>query len=225
MHAVDAKPIHVKSHGLSSQEKVNLFSSLFRGRCDVHALRWDNKQGRSGYSIACANEWQKGICDKPRVKCSDCQNRSFLAMDEKAIYEHLSGKQTVGLYPLLPDNNCFLLAVDFDKSDWKMDQVNLTDDESRIIAASGGDFEQAYNAQASVDSCSGLIITKHVTQATNDKLEVTPNLAALAEMESVLGKVAGLLADTGDFWFVDSRSYLRNGIWLASGSISSSCSV
>jgi hypothetical protein len=146
-------------------------------------------------------------------------------MDEKAIYEHLSGKQTVGLYPLLPDNNCFLLAVDFDKSDWKMDQVNLTDDESRIIAASGGDFEQAYNAQASVDSCSGLIITKHVTQATNDKLEVTPNLAALAEMESVLGKVAGLLADTGDFWFVDSRSYLRNGIWLASGSISSSCSV
>ena len=120
MHAVDAKPIHVKSHGLSSQEKVNLFSSLFRGRCDVHALRWENKQGRSGYSIACANEWQKGICDKPRVKCSDCQNRSFLAMDEKGIYEHLSGKQTVGLYPLLPDNNCLLLAVDFDKSDWKI---------------------------------------------------------------------------------------------------------
>lgn len=79
------------------------------------------------------------------------------------------------------------------------DQVNLTDEESRIMPTSGGGFEQAYNAQASVDNDSGLIITRHVTQATNDKLEVKPTLAALAELEPVIGKAAGLLADTGYF--------------------------
>ena len=68
------------------------------------------------------------------------------------------------------------------------DQVNLTDEESRIMPTSGGGFEQAYNAQASVDNDSGLIITRHVTQATNDKQEIKPTLAALAELEPVAGK-------------------------------------
>lgn len=79
------------------------------------------------------------------------------------------------------------------------DQTNLTDKESRIMPASSGGFEQAYNAQASVDIDSGLIITRHVTQATNDKQEVEPTLAALEELEPVLGKPEGLLADTGYF--------------------------
>ena len=79
------------------------------------------------------------------------------------------------------------------------DQVNLTDEESRIMPTSGGGFEQAYNAQASVDNDSGLIITRHVTQATNDKQEIKPTLAALAELEPVAGKAEGLVADAGYF--------------------------
>jgi transposase len=79
------------------------------------------------------------------------------------------------------------------------DQVNLTDEESRIMPGSGGGFEQSYNAQASVDIDSGLIVTGHVTQQSNDKREVEPTLAQLAQQGEALGKPAGLLADTGYF--------------------------
>lgn len=104
---------------LSTEQKVMLFSSLFQGRDDIHAIRWENKQGRSGYSVACANEWQQGLCDKPKVKCGECRNRAYLPLNKQAIYDHLSGKNTIGLYPLSSNDQCRLLAVDFDKSDWQ----------------------------------------------------------------------------------------------------------
>ncbi len=109
------------NYKLSTDQKVELFAQLFHGRKDIYATRWENKQGRSGYSVACANEWQPIICAKPKVKCSECRYRSFMSLDHEAIYDHLSGKKTIGLYPLLTNNECCLLAVDFDKSDWQAD--------------------------------------------------------------------------------------------------------
>jgi superfamily II DNA or RNA helicase len=106
----------------STKEKVALFRRLFRGRDDVYALRWQStSSGRSGYGPACANEWRKGICDKPRVACRDCQHRELLPLSDAAIYGHLAGEHTIGLYPLLGDDRCHLLAVDFDKQDWRDD--------------------------------------------------------------------------------------------------------
>jgi hypothetical protein len=104
---------------LSIDEKVALFSSLFKGRTDIFSLRWENRQGRSGYSVACANEWRQGICHKPRIKCSECTHRVFKSIEYAVIYDHLSGKHTLGLYPLLQGDDCWLLAVDFDKADWQ----------------------------------------------------------------------------------------------------------
>ncbi|MCU7860282.1 MAG: hypothetical protein KZQ86_10750 [Candidatus Thiodiazotropha sp. (ex Lucinoma kastoroae)] len=115
-----ASPATHSIETLSTQQKVELFSRLFRGRNDIYALRWENKQGRSGYSLACANEWQQGLCHKPKIKCGECSNRAFKSIDEKVIYDHLTGKHTAGLYPLLNNDHCWLLAVDFDKSDWKL---------------------------------------------------------------------------------------------------------
>jgi hypothetical protein len=101
---------------------VALFRSLFRGRDDVYALRWhSNSSGRSGYAPACANEWREGICEKPRVACRDCQHRELLPLTDAAIYSHLAGDHTLGLYPLLEDDSCHLLAVDFDEQDWQDD--------------------------------------------------------------------------------------------------------
>lgn len=60
-----------------------------------------------------------GICKKPDIKCSECPNRQHKALDDQAIYDHLAGKHIVGLYPLLPDNTCHLLAADFDKDGWQ----------------------------------------------------------------------------------------------------------
>lgn len=79
------------------------------------------------------------------------------------------------------------------------DQVNLTDAESRIMPGSGGGYEQSYNAQASVDTDSGLIITRHVSQQTNDKREVELTLNQLQAQAPELGRPQGLLADAGYF--------------------------
>ncbi|MCF8030738.1 MAG: DEAD/DEAH box helicase [Desulfohalobiaceae bacterium] len=105
----------------SAQEKIALFRSLFRGRDDVFPKRWQNQKGRSGYSPACAHEWKRSLCAKPRVKCSQCENRQFLPVTDQVIYDHLAGKQTIGAYPLLPDETCWFLAADFDKKAWQED--------------------------------------------------------------------------------------------------------
>ena len=79
------------------------------------------------------------------------------------------------------------------------DQVNLTDSDSRIMPSQGGGFEQAYNGQAAVDIDSMLIVENHITQKSNDKLEVTPALENFSRLPDKLGTVEKLLADTGYF--------------------------
>jgi transposase/IS5 family transposase len=79
------------------------------------------------------------------------------------------------------------------------DQVNLTDEESRIMPTSGGGFEQAYNAQAGVDTASKLIVSAHVTQQPNDKQELVPTLKNLAALPEKLGTATELIADSGYF--------------------------
>jgi transposase len=79
------------------------------------------------------------------------------------------------------------------------DQVNLTDEESRIMPVPGGGFEQCYNAQAAVAAGSLLVVATNVVQATNDKQQVTPMLERLDALPEDLGEVETLLADTGYF--------------------------
>jgi superfamily II DNA or RNA helicase len=107
---------------LSTDAKVSLFRRLFRGRTDVYPVRWESKAtGRSGYAPACANEWRAGLCEKPRIKCGDCANRLLLPLSDAVIYSHLAGEQTVGIYPLLEDDTCNFVAVDFDYAEWRAD--------------------------------------------------------------------------------------------------------
>jgi hypothetical protein len=67
------------------------------------------------------SEWKPGICHKPRVKCGDCNQRQLLPVTDQVIYDHLAGKQTIGVYPLLSDDSCYVLAADFDEADWRED--------------------------------------------------------------------------------------------------------
>ncbi len=120
---VQQSEIHQKcksniSLALPVNQKIELFKKLFKGRSDVFAKRWQNAIGRSGYSFSCQNEWVKNICNKPRIKCNECPSRAYTALSDQIIYDHLVGKKIVGLYPLLTDNTCYLLAVDFDDDDW-----------------------------------------------------------------------------------------------------------
>lgn len=103
-------------------EKVALFRSLFAGRTDVFARRWHNpKRGKQGYAPACNNEWLPGVCEKPRVKCGECPNQAFVPVSDQILAGHLRGRLVAGVYPLLTDETCHFLAVDFDKGNWQQD--------------------------------------------------------------------------------------------------------
>lgn len=107
----------------STDEKIAMFRRLFGGRTDVYPVRWENKAGKSGYAPACANEWKPGVCEKPRIKCSECPNRKFLPLTDQVIYGHLTGRHVIGVYPLLADDSCRFLAVDFDEEQWREDSA------------------------------------------------------------------------------------------------------
>jgi len=110
----------------SSDQKIRLFLSLFRGRPDVYAKYWENKnKGKAGYSPVCANEWIKGVCQKPKVSCSNCRNQNFYSFDKQAAEAHLTGRIIAGVYPLLPDDTCYFLAIDLDQRSWQEDVVQI----------------------------------------------------------------------------------------------------
>ncbi len=114
--------VHMRS---TPEEKIRLFRSLFRGREDVFARRWYSVQKeKGGYAPVCANEWRYGVCIKPKGKCSKCENRVLVPLDDAIIYKHLSGKDkngedVIGVYPILPDDTCYFLAIDFDDGAWR----------------------------------------------------------------------------------------------------------
>jgi superfamily II DNA or RNA helicase len=105
-----------------SISKIKLFMSLFKGRDDVYATRWENKKkGTFGYTPVCLNQWQQGLCGKPKTTCVKCSNKLHAALDEHVIEDHLRGNAVVGIYPMLPDETCYFLAIDFDGAEWQRD--------------------------------------------------------------------------------------------------------
>ena len=123
---------------LSPDQKIKLFRRLFRGRDDVYPIRWESKTtGKPGYSPVCANEWRQGVCEKTRIKCSECNHSLFAPVTDYVISGHLKGKITAGVYPLLLDDKCHFLAIDFDDADWREDAraVLQTCNENALPAA------------------------------------------------------------------------------------------
>lgn len=130
MHGIAAPPAMVAaapviprdSSQLSPEAKVKLFRRLFRGREDIYPVRWISKTTeKPGYSPVCANEWRRGVCEKPRIKCSECSHSLFAPVTDYVVFRHLRGEITAGVYPLLLDNRCYFLAIDFDDADWRED--------------------------------------------------------------------------------------------------------
>ena len=130
-----ARDVSTVTTASSSTDKVALFRHLFAGRPDVFPLRWENrKTAKSGYAPACANEWARGICGKPQVKCGGCPHQAFIPVSDDIIEKHLRGGDNlrsstrdfvVGVYPLLPDETCWFLAADFDEQNWAADSLAM----------------------------------------------------------------------------------------------------
>lgn len=125
--------------------KLALFRRLFYGRQDVYAKRWDGRSGRSGYAPACAHEWDRVLCGKPKVKCGECANRALLPISDEALRDHLTGRQTIGIYPLLPDETCRFLALDFDKATWRKDVAAFTDICAQLEVAASVEISRSGN--------------------------------------------------------------------------------
>jgi len=108
-------------------EKIELFLSLFAGREDVFAKRWESpSKGISGYSPACNNFWTPPCPkrNKEKVKCGDCPHQDFAKYNATAVEKHLKGDMTVGVYPMFPDETCRFLVFDFDgKKDYGPDEL------------------------------------------------------------------------------------------------------
>jgi len=107
---------------LTPQDKVKLFRALFRSREDVFPTRFVSKKtGQAGYAPACANKFVRGVCELQKVKCNDCPNQAFIPVDDQVVLDHLRGRHVMGVYPLLEDESCWFLAIDFDKRCWQED--------------------------------------------------------------------------------------------------------
>jgi hypothetical protein len=127
-------PAPAVTNSSPAADKIALFRKLFAGRTDVFPVRWENpKSGRTGYAPACANEWVRGVCGKPQVRCGECPNQSFIPVTDEVIEAHLRGEDRIrrngevdfvaGIYPLLFDDTCHFLAVDFDDETWSSDAL------------------------------------------------------------------------------------------------------
>ena len=92
------------------------------------------------------------------------------------------------------------------------DQVNLTDEESRVMKVSGGGFDQCYNGQVAVDMGSMLIVTSNTVQACNDKQQIEPILQPLKALPVELGKPVNVVADTGYFSSANVKACVEQNI-------------
>src|ERR1043166_7114960 len=102
------------SSSFSTEDKIRLFRTLFRGREDVYAAFWFNERtGNKGYSPACEDPWslKKG------------QAKRYLPFTDEVILSHLTGEKIIGVYPLLKNDTCYFLACDFDKEGWTLDAL------------------------------------------------------------------------------------------------------
>jgi len=104
--------------------KITLFRSLFRGREDVYAERWRTRDGTWAYRPAGKKDWLAVLASRPEEhKKVDRQTRTLYALSDEVIRQHLTGKKTIGIYPLLLDETCRFLAADFDKKTWQEDSL------------------------------------------------------------------------------------------------------
>jgi hypothetical protein len=100
------------------ENRIGIFKSVFRGRDDIYAIRWE-KDGKSGYTPAYDINWDTYKKHKTQGGTfKDFQEKKPQPLTDSALKEHLSGKKTIGIYPLLTDNTSFLLAADFDQKNW-----------------------------------------------------------------------------------------------------------
>lgn len=110
---------------MTNQEKIAIFSSIFRGRMDAYPRRWE-KNGKSGWTPAYSFDWNE--FNSHRAKggtIKNFENKKLSPVTKEILLNHLLGKETIGVYPILQDNTSYFIVADFDEKEWKADSANF----------------------------------------------------------------------------------------------------
>ncbi len=115
---------------LDNQEKIKVFKSYFRGREDIYAYRYFNKSKQQfSWATKCGNQFKDGCrLGKQKKACSNCPIAKFMPLTDEILSAHFKGKEKnigIGIYPLLRDNTCYFLAMDFDDDHWFEDLYSV----------------------------------------------------------------------------------------------------
>ena len=114
-----------EAHMKINEANIGIYTSLFRGREDVFAKRWETKD-KSGYAPAYDIDWNQYSLHKASGgTLKDYPNKRYSKLTEAAIIAHLEGREVVGIYPLLENNTSWFLAVDFDENNWRTEIIKL----------------------------------------------------------------------------------------------------
>ena len=109
---------------LTTDQKLEIYLDYFKGREDVYAKKYySNKTNKSGWTPVCFNEFNEGYCLKGKIKkaCDTCKNAKYQGITKEELFKHFTGKSkniNIGIYPLLKDNTCNFLCIDFDDENW-----------------------------------------------------------------------------------------------------------
>lgn len=116
---------------LTVEEKINIYMDYFKGRSDVFAERWESK-GKSGYSPVCANKFINGLCNLTKYKCQNCPNSKNVEFTKEEVIKHIKGTNCFGIYPMMEDDTCNFIVIDFDEKNYKK-EANFFIDECKKL--------------------------------------------------------------------------------------------
>lgn len=112
---------------MTNQEKLAIYKTLFQGRTDAFPRRWE-KNGKSGWTPAYSFDWDEFNAHRAKGgTIKDFENKTLLPLTDGVLLNHLLGKETAGVYPILEDNTSYFIAADFDEAEWKSDSKKLVD--------------------------------------------------------------------------------------------------
>ena len=112
---------------MTNQEKLAIYKAIFRGRTGAFPRRWE-KNGKSGWTPAYSFDWNEFNAHRARGgTIKDFKDKTLLPLTDSVLLNHLLGKETAGVYPILEDNTSYFIAADFDEAEWKSDSKKLVD--------------------------------------------------------------------------------------------------